>query len=203
MLVALMVAGCADSTRPDALQHAQLGTDCKACEAALSQERMGSRTLARTMATDLCAASLKEAGEMRASVRELRHELQRTQKKLRAYKRAYERQSNSASVPNEERGSPLRLWKKKPSTVSGWCVRFVQRMQQPRRRRPKVLPILPSPGASSKNHLKVRIHPPAPSSPPPRGMVDPDHASPRWEKGPEREKGDTHGLSGKRETHAA
>ena len=194
MLVALMVAGCADSTRPDALQHAQLGTDCKACEAALSQERMGSRTLARTMATDLCAASLKEAGEMRASVRELRHELQRTQKKLHAYKRAYERQSNSASVPSEERGSLLRLWNEKPSTVSGWCVRFVQRMRQPRRRRPELLPILPSPGASSKNHLKVRIHPPAPSSPPPRGMVDPDHASPRREKGPKRETGDTHGL---------
>jgi hypothetical protein len=124
MLVALMVAGCADSTRPDALQHAQLGTDCKACEAALSQERMGSRTLARTMATDLCAASLKEAGEMRASVRELRHELQRTQKKLHAYKRAYERQSNSASVPNEERGSLLRLVERE-AVNSQWMVRAV------------------------------------------------------------------------------
>ena len=164
MLVALMVAGCADSTRPDALQHAQLGTDCNECEAALSQERMGSRTLARTMATDLCAASLKEAGEMRARVRELRHKLQRTQKKLHAYKRAYERQPNSASVPNEERGSPLRLAERE--AVNNQCmVRFVQLMQQPRRRRPKVLPILLSPGASSKYHLKVRI-PPASSAPP-------------------------------------
>ena len=56
--------------------------------------------LARTMATDLCAASLKEAGEMRARVQELEHELQWTQTKLHANRRAYEEQSYSANAPS-------------------------------------------------------------------------------------------------------
>ena len=63
-------------------------------------------SLARTMATDLCAASLKEAGALRARVRELEHKLQWTQTKLPAYKYAYELQSHSASAPSEDRGSP-------------------------------------------------------------------------------------------------
>jgi hypothetical protein len=64
--------------------------------------------LAHTMASDLCAASLKEAGEMRARVRELEHKLQRTRTELHAmYKYAYEQRSNSASAPREDRGSPL------------------------------------------------------------------------------------------------
>jgi hypothetical protein len=130
-----MVAGCADSTRPDALQHAQLGTDCKACESAL--------------------------GEMRERVRELRHKLQRTQEKLYAYKRGYERQSYSASAPSEDRGSPLRLAERE-AVNSQWMVHFVQQMQQ--LRRPIVLPILPSPGASSKNRFKVRIPPKPPNA---------------------------------------
>ncbi len=40
-----------------------------------------------------------------------------------------------------------------------WTVRFVQPKQQRRRRRPELLPMLPSPGASSKHHLQVRAHP--------------------------------------------
>ena len=64
--------------------------------------------LARTMAADLCAASLKEAGEMRARVRELEHKLQWMQTKLlHAHKYAYEQQSNSTSAPSDDRGSPL------------------------------------------------------------------------------------------------
>jgi hypothetical protein len=63
--------------------------------------------LAHTMASDLCAASLKEAGEMRARVRELEHKLQRTRTELRAHKYAYEQRSNSASAPRDDRGSPL------------------------------------------------------------------------------------------------
>jgi hypothetical protein len=62
--------------------------------------------LARTMAIDLCAASLKETEQLRARVRELEHKLQLTQTKLHAYKYAYELQSHSASAPSEDRGSP-------------------------------------------------------------------------------------------------
>jgi hypothetical protein len=85
--------------------------------------------LARTMATDLCAASLKDAGKMRARVRELEHELQWTQTKLlHAHKYAYEQQSNSASAPNEDRGSPLAAaaadWSRHRN--SQWTLRFVQ-----------------------------------------------------------------------------
>ncbi len=82
--------------------------------------------LARTMATDLCAASLKEAGEMRARVRELEHKLQWTQTKpLHAHKYAYEQQSNSASAPSENRGSPLAAAGSRHRN-SQWTVRFVQ-----------------------------------------------------------------------------
>ncbi len=63
--------------------------------------------LARTMATDLCAASLKESGEMRDRVQELEHKLHWTQTELHTCKHAYEQQSNSASAPSEDRGSPL------------------------------------------------------------------------------------------------
>ena len=56
--------------------------------------------LAHSVAIGLCAASFKEAGEMRARVQELEHELQWTQTKLHANKRAYEEQSNSANAPS-------------------------------------------------------------------------------------------------------
>ncbi len=63
--------------------------------------------LAHTMAADLCAASLREEGELRARVRELEHELQRAQTELHACKYAYEQQPNSTSAPSDDRGSPL------------------------------------------------------------------------------------------------
>jgi hypothetical protein len=54
---------------------------------------------------------------------------------------------------------------------SQWKVRFVQQTLRRRRRRPELLPMLPSPGASSKHHLQVRAHPsthsPCPSTHPP------------------------------------
>ncbi len=50
-----------------------------------------------------------------------------------------------------------------------WAVRFVQPRRQWRRLRPEVLPMLPSPGASSKHHLQVRAPTPPliPIAPPP------------------------------------
>ena len=118
--------------------------------------------LARTMATDLCAASLKEAGEMRARVRELEHKLHWAQTQLHAYKHAYEQQSNSASAPSEDRGSPLAAATAcyapagRDTVNNQWPVSFLQQKRQRRRRRPGLLPIQPSPGASSKQHHIVR-----------------------------------------------
>ena len=90
--------------------------------------------LARTMATELCAASLKETGEMRARVQELEHKLHWTQTELHAYTHAYEQQSNSASAPSEDRGSPLAAAASRSRhRQQQWTVRFAQhnRRRQP------------------------------------------------------------------------
>ena len=118
--------------------------------------------LAHTMATELCAASLKETGEMRARVQELEHKLHWAQTELHAYTHAYEQQSNSASAPSEDRGSPLAAATAcnapagRDTVNSQWPVSFLQQKRQRRRRRPGLLPIQPSPGASSKQHHIVR-----------------------------------------------
>ena len=90
--------------------------------------------LARTMAADLCATSLKEAGEMRARVRQLEHKLQLAQAKFHAFKYAYEQQSNSTSAPSDDRGSPLAAAASRSrDRQQQWTVRFVQhnRWRQP------------------------------------------------------------------------
>ena len=86
------------------------------------------------LATELCAASLKEAGEMRARVRQLEHKLQLAQAKFHAFKYAYEQQSNSTSAPSDDRGSPLAAAASRSrDRQQQWTVRFAQhnRRRQP------------------------------------------------------------------------
>ena len=104
-----------DAQRPQPEAQPRNGTPCT---------DLNATTLAHAIATELCAASLKEAEELRARVHELEHALKRSQANLQADgPAAWAQQLSHASAPSrilDDRGSPQRPRSTRPrQTVKG------------------------------------------------------------------------------------